>query len=450
MPLSAAPIIPDEITVHLGKPDEYAENITVPFSDYIKNVASSEIYPTWPEAAIRANILAQISYALNRIYTEYYPSRGYDFDITADTQFDQKYIKNRDIFENISRIVDDIFNDYVVRQGNIEPLFTQYCSGDTVTCPGLSQWGTVGLAESGMVPYEILQHYYGDDINIVFDAPVKGIEESYPGVPIRLGSAGEEVRILQRELNRIADNYPAIPHDLEVDAVYGLLTEDAVRTFQEIFNLTPDGIVGRATWYKIKSIYNGIKRLNELQSEGLTPEEVERRYSAVQREGDTGVEVDLSQYLLDIISIYDDAIPRVARDGIFGPKMADSVRRFQQEYGLPVTGEIDRDTWNEINRVYRSTVANRPPQEFPLSSELYPGRYLSLNMTGDDVSDYQQLLRLAAQRHSFIPPVDVTGTFDQATENATIAVQTHANLLSNGAVGPLTWARVVELANDSM
>ena len=196
------PVIPETITVHLGAPDQAAENVTIPFAEYIKNVASSEIYPTWPEAAIRANILAQISFALNRIYTEHYPSQGYDFDITNNTQYDQNFVRNRDIFENISQIVDDIFNDYVVRQGSVEPLFTQYCNGTTSTCDGLSQWGTVDLADQGLIPYEILQYYFGDDINIVFGAPVQGIERSYPGVPLRQGSAGEDVRILQRQLNR--------------------------------------------------------------------------------------------------------------------------------------------------------------------------------------------------------------------------------------------------------
>lgn len=281
------PVIPETITVHLGAPDQAAENVTIPFAEYIKNVASSEIYPTWPEAAIRANILAQISFALNRIYTEHYPSQGYDFDITNNTQYDQNFVRNRDIFENISQIVDDIFNDYVVRQGSVEPLFTQYCNGTTSTCDGLSQWGTVDLADQGLIPYEILQYYFGDDINIVFGAPVQGIERSYPGVPLRQGSAGEDVRILQRQLNRISDNYPAIPK-LLVDGFFGVETEAAVREFQRIFNLTPDGIVGKATWYKIKKTYNGVKGLSELYSEGISFDEAQRQFSRQLQLGDTG------------------------------------------------------------------------------------------------------------------------------------------------------------------
>ena len=256
MALLNTPVIPEYITVHLGLPDQPAENVRVRFVDYIKNVASSEIYPNWPESAIRANILAQISYALNRVYTEYYRSKGYDFDITSTTQFDQKFIQNRDVFENISQIVDDIFNNYVIKRGTVQPYFTQYCNGTTSTCDGLSQWGTVDLAKRGMTPEEILREYYGDDIEIVMNAPVANVPQSYPGVPLRLGSVGENVRIIKRQLNRIADNYPAIPRIPDINGYFDKATEDAVRKFQSIFNLTVDGVIGKATWYKIKSIYN--------------------------------------------------------------------------------------------------------------------------------------------------------------------------------------------------
>ena len=196
------PVIPENITVHLGPASSAAPNVTVPFSQYIKNVASSEIYPTWPESAIRANILAQISFALNRIYTEYYRSRGYDFDITNSTAQDQSYIEGRDIFENISQIVDEIFSTYISRQGNVEPLFATYCDGVEVKCNGLSQWGSVSLAQRGLTPYEILQNYYGNNINLIDDAEIGGVEESYPGRTLQLGSAGDEVRFIQERLNR--------------------------------------------------------------------------------------------------------------------------------------------------------------------------------------------------------------------------------------------------------
>lgn len=219
------PVIPEYITVHLGAPDAPAQNVTVPFTDYIKNVASSEIYPTWPESALRANILAQISFALNRIYTEYYPSRGYDFDITNSTAMDQSFVYGRDIFENISRIVDEIFNNYIRRGNNIEPLFAVYCNGTTVTCEGLSQWGSVELANLGYVPYDILRTYYGDDINIVYNAPVSEVEPSVPEILLRLGSVGNDVAFMQTRLNRISANYPSIPKIDPVDGIFGVETD---------------------------------------------------------------------------------------------------------------------------------------------------------------------------------------------------------------------------------
>ena len=228
------PVVPEYITVHLGPPNEPAENVTVPFTSYIKNVASSEIYPTWPENALRANILAQISVALNRVYTEYYRSRGYDFDITSSTRYDQAFVPGRSTFENINRLVDDIFNNYIVRQGNVEPLYAQFCDGVRTQCTGLSQWGSVDLAEQGLTPYEILQHYFGDNINIVFNAPVGDGTPSYPGRPLSRGSVGEDVRTIQQELNRIRRNYPAIPRISEVSNVFDAETEAAVRAFQSI------------------------------------------------------------------------------------------------------------------------------------------------------------------------------------------------------------------------
>ncbi|MFR8774479.1 MAG: peptidoglycan-binding protein [Eggerthellaceae bacterium] len=252
MPDIARPVIPETITVHLGTPDSAAQNVTLSFPDYIKNVASSEIYPTWPEAAIRANIYAQVTFALNRVYTEWYRSRGYDFDITSSTQYDQAFVYGRDVFNNISQIVDEIFNNYVVRQGSVEPLFTQFCNGTSVTCQGLSQWGTVELANRGFTPYEMLQYYYGDDINIVRNAAVEPFIGSYPGTPFGFGSSGNEVRTIQTELNRISDNYPAIPKIIPTNGFYRESTAEAVRVFQGVFGLPQTGIVNKATWYQIK------------------------------------------------------------------------------------------------------------------------------------------------------------------------------------------------------
>ena len=262
------PVIPETIVVHLGPPKQPAENIEVSFSDYIKNVASSEIYPTWPAEALRANIYAQISFALNRIYTEWYRSRGYDFDITSSTQFDQAFVKDRDIFENISDLVDEIFNDYLRRPDRAEPLFAQFCSGTTVTCDGLSQWGSVTLANQGLDALEILQQYYGDNLELVEDAPIENLPESYPGVPLQLGDSSNDVYQIQQSLERIRRNFPAIPAVPVVDGVFDPDTQEAVRVFQQVFNMPVTGVVDKATWYRIKEIYTSVKRLADLYSEG--------------------------------------------------------------------------------------------------------------------------------------------------------------------------------------
>lgn len=343
--------IPENITVHLGAPSSNAPNITVPFADYVKNVASSEIYPTWPEAAIRANIYAQMSYVLNRIFTEWYRSQGYDFDITNSTRYDQSFVPGRDIFENISTIVDDMIGSYLTRGDAVEPLFAQYCNGTTVTCPGgLSQWGTVPLAEQGLSAEEIVRSFYGDDINFSADAPLSpSLGESFPGITLRLGENGEDVRTIQNRLNRISTNYPNIPKIYPADGVFDADTEAAVRAFQRQFNLTPDGLVGRATWYRIAFVYNNVKRLSELNSEGLTLEEISRQYPELLSEGMSGVSVRLLQYFLAIAGEYYDALPRWSAaqlDGIFGPQTRSAVEAYQRMLGLPVTGAVDRATWN--------------------------------------------------------------------------------------------------------
>lgn len=442
------PIIPEYITVHLGAPDQAAENITIPFVDYVKNVASSEIYPTWPESALRANILAQVTFALNRIYTEWYRSRGYDFDITSSTAYDQKYTKNHDLFENIVILADELFNDYIVKQGRVEPYFTQYCSGTTVTCDGLSQWGSVDLANQGLVPYQILQYYYGDDINIVYNAPISDNVPSYPGVLLRLGSAGEDVRTVQRQLNRISDNYPAISKIEVTDGIFNKQTEEAVKKFQQIFNLAVDGIVGKATWYKIKFIYSSVKQLAELSSEGLSPEEVAPMYSSVLSEGDTGTDVAFAQYYLALISFTDPQIPQVSLSGVFDQNMKNSVIAFQEKYGLEPTGQINRETWNKILEVYNLAIQTLKQQYVSESEKIYPGIILTPGSSGDDISTLQRLLQQASQKDPRIPSVEVTGVFDDQTENAVKVVQTQNSLPVNGSVGPLTWAAIVNIVNN--
>ncbi len=442
MPEVLTPIIPEFITVHLGTPDSSAQNVTVPFIDYVKNVASSEIYPTWPENALRANIYAIISYALNRVYTEYYRSRGYNFDITNTTQFDQAFVPDREIFENIGYIVDDIFNDYVVRQGSIQPLFTAFCNGTTSTCAGLSQWGTVNLANQGLTPFSILQNYYGNDIGLVENAPVGFTSESYPGVPLRVGDAGNNVRILQVELNRIARNYPAIPKIENENGIFGVDTENAVRKFQEIFNLNQTGEVDKATWYKIKQYYNGVKSLADLVSEGVTIAEATVPFSNEVSVGMSGIPVTTVQYYLSIIAYFNGALEPVPRSGTFGPETVEAVERFQAFYGLPVTGVVDINTWNTITRVYTETVAALPEGYQGNNAKLYPGFFLSEGMRNQSVSDLQTYLSLISSRIPEIPSVSVTGYYGPQTEEAVLAFQRLFGITESGAVGPVTWATI--------
>ena len=350
--LSVVPYIPSTITVHLGLPDQWAENVTVSFPDYVKNVASSEIYPTWEPAAIRANVLAIISFALNRVYTEFYPSRGYDFQITSTTAYDQKFIKGRNVFENIAQVVDEIFNDYIRRKGYVEPLAAKFCNGTTTTCDGLSQWGSQELAQAGYDSMSILRYYYGDDIELVTNAPIQDVTQSYPGTPLRLGSVGSDVVVLQTMLNRVAQNYPAIPRITPALGVFNQETEDSVRQFQRIFDLTPDGVVGKATWYKLVYLYVGVNQLSELVSQGQTFYNVQFLFPGVLQEGDRGEGVQVLQYMLALLAEFDQALRSVQVDGVFGPVTAQAVRYYQQQVGLAADGVVGPATWNSIYRHY--------------------------------------------------------------------------------------------------
>ena len=439
------PIVPEFITVHLGKPSAAARNVRVPFSQYIKNVASSEIYPTWPESALRANIYAEITFALNRVYTEHYRSRGYDFDITNSTQFDQYYVEGSDIFENISRVVDDIFNDYVVKQGQIQPYFTQYCAQ---SCDGLSQWGTVTLANQGYTPYRILQYYYGNDIDIVRNAPIKTNIPTYPGTPLRLGSGAEEVVEIQRQLNRIAVNYPSIPKITAWTGYFEQTTQTAVKQFQKIFNLFQDGIVGKDTWYKIKQIYNGIKGLSELYSEGITISEIERKYERLLKLGTRGPSVRILQYYLQFLSYFNLKLPYVSMDGIFGQETYDAVLTFQSLYGLEVDGIVGKNTWDMIQDAYIGVLNSLPDEYRSYSSLLYPGYIITTGASGKVVEQLQTFLKTIADNNPAVPQIKVDGYYGDQTKNAVLAIQKLQGLEQNGQVGVLTWNAIVNLYNQ--
>lgn len=256
-------VIPEYIIVHDGVPsDSTAKNYWVRYKDYIKNVASCEIYSTWPEAAIYANILVIMSVTLNRVFTEWYRNQGYNFTITSSTAYDQKWIYGRNIFKNIDYLVDTIFANYLARPGVRQPIFTSYCDGSRVTCNGLSQWGSKYLADQGYSAIEIIRYYYGSDMYIATATAISGVPSSYPGYNLNIGASGDKVRQLQNQLNRIAKNYPALP-TITADGVYGPATANAVRVFQGIFGLPQTGVTDYATWYEISEIYVGVTRIAE-------------------------------------------------------------------------------------------------------------------------------------------------------------------------------------------
>ncbi len=434
--------VPEIISVHLGTPQSNADNVYVNFVDYIKNVSSSEIFPTWPDSALRANIYAHISIALNRIYTEWYPSQGYNFQITNSTAFDQSYVPGRNIYSNISEIVDQIFNTYVNRQGFAEPLFTTYCDGVKATCRGMTQWGSFELANEGYTPIRILRYYYGNNVNLVTTDNIDGVESSYGGVPLSIGSSGEDVRTIQLQLNRIREDYPAIPEISNANGVFGSDTDAAVRRFQSIFDLAVDGVVGKATWYRISYLYVAITKLAELGSEGTTqvpqtpPDETLRL-------GDRGDNVSLLQYLLQYISIFYDLVEPVSIDGVFGQATENSVRSFQRAFAIPETGVVDEATWYTLSGVYEAIVEVVTPR----SAEQVFSRNLSVGSSGDQVLLMQQYLNRISDYYGQIPNVDEDGIFGQNTRTAVEAFQREYLLNVTGTIDSVTWYRIVEIYN---
>ena len=439
------PTIPQNITVHLGPPDSDAENVTLPFLDYIANVASSEVYPTWPESALRANIYAQTSFALNRIYTEYYRTRGYDFDITNSTANDQSFVNGRVVFDNVRNLVGELFDNYIRRVGSVEPLPAQYCNGTTTTCQGLSQWGSLTLAEEGYTPYEILTYYYGDDIELVTDAPIGGEGESAPSYPLRLGSTGDEVRTAQIRLNRISKNFPAIPKILATDGIFANDTDAAVRRFQEVFELPVDGVIGKNTWYTIQNIYIGVKRLNDLDSEGITLEEVTKQYPGALREGSRGNGVRNLQYFLSYLSSFYDTIPSVTVDGNFGPSTASAVRALQSTFGLEPDGVVGETTWYALINAYLG-ILRTVPQEFIAGETVpYGGIPLRIGSESQSVTLLQEYLNGIAIAYPEIPSVSVTGYFGPRTEEAVLAAQALLGIEQTGVVAAVTWNAIAAL-----
>ncbi len=433
------PVIPEKITVHLGaSSNKNAENVTVDFPDYIKNCASCEIYPTWPDASIRANVYAIISFAMNRIYTQYYRTRNFDFDITNNTAEDQSYIRGHAYYDTISYVVDEIFNSYIKRSGSVEPLFAAYCNGTTTTCSGLSQWGTVTLAQNGYTAYGILRYYYGDNIEIVENAPVGELRMAEPPMPLRVGVADDAVRFVSLRLNRIGRNYPAIPKISNVSYIFTQETEAAVREFQRIFGLTQNGTVDQSTWFRIQFIYNGIKRLNEVESEGLSLDEVSLQLPSVLYPGETGIMVSVLQYYLNTISLYYIEVPEVFPDGIYGPQTEEAIRAVQGLFALEQTGILDRQTLFAIYDVYLGLTESIDEADVTVAAP-YGGQLLTVGSSGGDVRRLQYYISVISSVYEDITVPEITGEYDADTEASVSQLQEIFGITVTGITGPITW-----------
>ncbi len=396
--------------------------------------------PAWPEQALRANILAQISLALNRIWTEWYPSRGYSFNITGSPAVDQSFTEGRTVYTVMERLTAELFSTYVRRTGNAEPYFTEYCDGKLVSCKGMKQWGTVDRANEGKTALQILRYYYGDDVNLVTSNNIAAIPESYPGSPLRRGSTGTEVRILQRQLDRIAKDYPAFGKPT-VNGTFDTATESCVKAFQKYFSLTADGVVGRSTWYKISYIYVSVKELAQLTSEGeswagtvtggIWP-------GVVLRRGDTGAYVELVQFWLSTLAEFDTAIPDLTVDGNFGAGTEKSVKAFQTENGLTADGVVGQATWDALYLAWVDVQSD-------MGGTAYPGTALRTGSKGNDVRLVQFWLRIAADNYISLQAVTVDGSFGSGTAAAVKAFQSLFGLTADGIVGRTTWAKLNEV-----
>lgn len=446
--MASLPLIPQYITVHMGPPDSPAQNITVPFPDYIKGVAFNQIYPTWPDNAIKAAVYAMSSFAMNRIYNNDYRSRGYDFDITNSPEYDQPYTYGGDIYDNIGRIIDEQFNSYMIYPGVPEPILATYCNGKTETCSGLSLWGAVELAQQGYTPYRILTKYYGDNLNIVTDVPISDHVEPYSGKPLAQGSSGNDVRRLQVMLNRVATNFPSIPNIYPVNGEFTQNTTDSVKKFQTLFNLKADGVVNNATWYRLAYFFDVLQRLSLLSAEVNSLEDKNLVFTQPIAEGQSGDIVRLLQLYLSYIGNFYSQLPIITSpDGDFGPLTKEAVIAFQKFTGLNPTGVVDLQTWNAIYKTFYDIVT-RNPSLFNDKVHLFPGTDLTLNASGADVIDLQEYLSFIAQTYTEIPRTPVTGFYGPRTRDAVIAFQKLFGLESTGVTDKDTWNRIaLEYAN---
>jgi len=431
-------VIPQFITVHLGRRTATAANVRVPFIEYIKNVTSHEIFDTWPEQTIIANVYCIVSLTLNRIFTEFYRKQGRDFDITNSTTIDQQYTHGGTIGARISNIVDDIFNNYLAVVGHKEPFLALYNDGVVANFPGrLSQWGSFYDGRAGMNAWQIINKYYTQNLQLRQSDNFTGALESWPGSNLSVGSSGEHVRTMQRYLNRVLGRYTNIIIN-PVDGVFGVSTQNSVRTFQEIYNLPQTGVINRATWFQISRIYAIEKGLWEMDSEGIRIGIGQTPPTQTIREGNTGRLVTELQYILDFVGMFYDDIPFVAETSRFDTLTTASVRAFQRHFRLTADGIVGPLTWRRLYEVYWGIRANTPhpqPAPPPESPDMppYPGTALRIGSTGASVRRVQQAINRLAHSYPGIPEVPVDSNFGHQTQTAIIAFQRIFGLNPDGA-----------------
>ncbi|MCL2353556.1 MAG: peptidoglycan-binding protein, partial [Defluviitaleaceae bacterium] len=441
--------IPNYITVHLGRPEVWAPNVRVPFIDYIKNVTSHEIFDSWPEETITANVWCIISLTLNRIFTEFYRSRNLNFDITSATSIDQMYVHHGTIGARISAIVDGIFNQYLAQIGHLEPFLALYNDGTTANIPGrLSQWGSFFDArDRGMNAWQIIEKYYRPALELRESNNFKGPLESWPGHSLSEGSSGLAVETMQRYLNRVLGRYTDIIIN-PVDGVFGASTRNSVRVFQQIYNLPQTGVIDRATWYQISRIYAIEKALWEMNSEGIRIGIGRTPPTTVIRQGATGRLVTELQFLLDYIGLFYDSIPFVADTSRFDGLTTESVREFQRIFGLNVDGVVGPITWRKLYDVYWGIKENTPepqpapPPVNPPNMPPYPGSLIRLGSTGESARLIQGALNRLSEAIPTIGKVPEDGVFGESTREAVMAFQRTFGLTIDGIVGPITWDRL--------
>ena len=440
--------IPAYITVHLDSPERESENVTVSFPDYIKGVASATEIENLPNEALKAVLYSQITLALNRINDRVYRKKRYPFDITSDEEFDQPYAYNGETFERVSKIIDEIFTQYIAREYDNYPIDAVVCYGGAIRCRGLSVEQSITLAQNGMDFLEILRYSFGRDIYIEDNTVLTGLQtDGLLTYPLAAFDRGKMVSGLQIALNQIGQNYSSIPHFNDIDGIYGNNTAEAVSEFQRIFYLSQTGNVDQATFHKLSYIYDSVRKPNELVAIGQELEYIPREFRADLEYGSVGESVKLLQYYLLFVSVYENRVPPLDVIGVFGEKTYQSVVSFQKVFGFEPNGIVTKPVWDFLYLVYEALYSVLPPSAFSKTAVEYFGNILLPGSQGIEVRYLQEYLNVASRYFGDLSPVNVTGYFDEMTEKAVIEFQKLFNINPSGVVSSTTWRVLSQIYN---